>query len=438
VPPPSAAPKLSAAELEKLLMPIALYPDPLLATLLPASVYPLEVVQAQRFIQDTNNIANIDQQPWDDSVKALARIPEALKKLNEDLDWTIQLGEAFLNQDKDVTDTIQALRLKASTAGTLKTSEQQTIVVTNMVTEKTVEQQVVVVTNTVVQIQPSNPEVVYVPSYPPTVYAPPPSYVADPYAPLITFAAGAAMGAIIANNVDWNDGGCYWGGGGGYHGDIDIDNDVNIDMGDRNTAVRTGDRNNVQNVQGGNKQKWQPDQNRVRASGTAASTRSMESRGYSSGRTGTGTTAARATPQYTGASRPQGQAAAANRPAGAQAGSGAAAARAQGSAAGVSSASGARADANRPAAQSSGAAARPSNPSSGGGAARSAAASPSNASAGSRSGSGGGSAFSGGGANQQQAYSNRGSASRSGGGGGGGGAARGGGGGGSRGGGGRR
>ena len=168
-PPPAANPKLSSAELEKLLMPIALYPDPLIATMLPASVYPLEIVQAARFVLDTNNISKIDQQAWDENVKAVAKIPNAIKKMNDDLQWTISLGEAFLNQDKDVMDTIQGLRNKAQKAGTLQTTEQQTIVVTNMVVEKTVEQQVVVVTNTVVQIKPTNPEVVYVPSYPPAV-----------------------------------------------------------------------------------------------------------------------------------------------------------------------------------------------------------------------------------------------------------------------------
>lgn len=84
-PPPSAPAKLSATELEKLVAPIALYPDPLLATILPASVYPLEIVQAARFVADTNNLAKLDAQPWDDSVKAVARIPAAIKKLNEDI-----------------------------------------------------------------------------------------------------------------------------------------------------------------------------------------------------------------------------------------------------------------------------------------------------------------------------------------------------------------
>src|SRR5687767_3084684 len=83
-PPPSAPAKLGAAELEKILMPIALYPDALIATLLPASVYPLEIVQAARFLQDSNNISKIDQQPWDPAVKAIAKIPAALKKMNDD------------------------------------------------------------------------------------------------------------------------------------------------------------------------------------------------------------------------------------------------------------------------------------------------------------------------------------------------------------------
>ena len=275
-PPPAANPKLSSAELEKLLMPIALYADPLIATMLPASVYPLEIVQAARFVSDTNNISKIDQQAWDDNVKAVAKIPDAIKKMNDDLQWTISLGEAFLNQDKDVMDTIQALRGKAQKAGTLQTTEQQTIVVTNMVVEKTVEQQVVVVTNTVVQIKPTNPEVVYVPSYPPAVYYPPPGYVYTPGAAFMTFAAGAAMGAIIANNCDWHHGGCYNG------GNVNINNNVNINGGDRN--VNRGDRtSNRVNSSGGQGKKWQPDQSRLKSSGSPTASKSMESRGWGGG-----------------------------------------------------------------------------------------------------------------------------------------------------------
>lgn len=156
-PPPSAPAKRSGADLEKLVAPMALYPDALIATLLPASVYPLEIVQAARFVADTNNLAKLDAQPWNTNVKALARIPAVIKQMNDELPWTIELGEAFLAQDKDVMDAIQSMRFRAQKAGTLQTSPQQVVVVTNMITERTVEQQVVVVTNTVVQIQPSRP-----------------------------------------------------------------------------------------------------------------------------------------------------------------------------------------------------------------------------------------------------------------------------------------
>ena len=170
-PPPAAPPKRSAADLEKLVASIALYPDPLIATLLPASVYPLEIVQAARFVADTNNLAKLDAQPWDDNVKAAARVPAVIKKMNDELPWTMELGEAFLAQDKDLMDAIQSMRGKAQKAGTLQTTPQQIVTVTNVIIEKTIEQQVVVVTNTVVQIQPSSSSVVYVPAYNPyTVY----------------------------------------------------------------------------------------------------------------------------------------------------------------------------------------------------------------------------------------------------------------------------
>src|SRR5262245_18937245 len=168
-PPPSAPAKRSAAELEKLAMPIALHPDPLVSIILPASVYPVEIIMAARFVKDTNNIPKVDAQPWDENVEAVAKFPELIAKMDADLDWTVALGQAFLEQRKELMDTIQSLRLKAQQAGMLQTTEQQIIVVTNTVVEKIVEQRAVVVTNTIVQIQPSNPEVIYVPSYPPTV-----------------------------------------------------------------------------------------------------------------------------------------------------------------------------------------------------------------------------------------------------------------------------
>src|SRR3954462_3616241 len=99
--PPAAPAKRSAADLEKLVAPIALYADPLIATVLPASAYPLEIVEASRFVKDTNNIAKLDAQPWDENVKAVARIPEVIAQLNENLTWTTDLGAAFVAQPKE-------------------------------------------------------------------------------------------------------------------------------------------------------------------------------------------------------------------------------------------------------------------------------------------------------------------------------------------------
>jgi uncharacterized protein DUF3300 len=212
-PPPSAPPQSGASKLEKLAMPIALHPDPLLAIILPASVYPVEIVQAARFVKDTNNIAKLDEKPWDENVKAVARFPELIAKMDADLEWTSELGQAFLDQPKELMDTIQSLRAKAQKAGTLQSTPQQVVTVTNVVVMQTNVTQVVTVTNQVVQVQPVNPQVVYVPSYPPTVYYPPPAYVYNPYAPLVTFGVGMAWGAILANNCDWHGGGGARGGG---------------------------------------------------------------------------------------------------------------------------------------------------------------------------------------------------------------------------------
>jgi len=270
-PPPAAPAQMSQTDLEKLLGPIALYPDSLVATILTASVYPLEVVQAARFVQNTNNLAKLDEQPWDANVKAVARVPDAIKKMNDDLDWTTQLGKAFLSQQKEVMDTIQSLRLKAQKSGTLKTSEQQTVVVTNMVVETTIEEKVVVVTNTVVQIQPTNPQVVYVPTYDPYLAYYPPYGVA---APIMTFAAGVAVGAIIANNCDWH-------GGGVYHGDVNINNNNNININsDRSqNTVNKGGQNRANQTKGS--QKWQPDQSRLQSSGAPGSAQTAQARGWS-------------------------------------------------------------------------------------------------------------------------------------------------------------
>jgi hypothetical protein len=304
VAPPSAPAKFSAAELEKMAMPIALHPDPLISIILPASAYPLEIVQAARFVKDTNNIPKVDQQPWDDNVKAVAKFPDLIAKMDTDLNWTMDLGKAFIDQPKELMDTIQDLRSKAQKAGTLRTSEQQVVTVTNTVVIQTNTTEVVYVTNQIVQVQPANPQVVYVPSYPSTVYYPPPYYVYDPWAPLVTFGVGMAMGAIIANNCDWH-GGCVWWGGGHSDVDIDIDNDINIDRNfnsDRNVDRNRNQSGNRANTQ----QKWQPNQSRLQSSGATASAQSREARGWG---TGSGQTGPRSNFSSVGSGRPTQQAA---------------------------------------------------------------------------------------------------------------------------------
>lgn len=290
-PPPSSAPQRSAAELEKLVQPIALHPDPLIAIILPAAAYPLEIVQAARFVKDTNNIPKVDEQPWDDNVKELAKFPDMIAKMDADLTWTTDLGQAFVDQPKELMDMIQTLRGKAQKAGTLRTTQEQIVTVTNMVVAQTNMTQVVTVTNQIVQVQPSNPQVVYVPSYPPTVYYPPPAYVYNPYAPLVTFGVGMAWGAILANN-------CNWGYG---HVDVDVDRNVNRNV-NRNTDRNTQRSGNRASSTGTQKQ-WKPDQGRMRSSGASASTK--DARGWGSGNSQRPTASTGARPSTgTAASRP--------------------------------------------------------------------------------------------------------------------------------------
>ena len=291
-PPPSAPAQSGTNNLEKLAMPIALHPDPLVAIILPASAYPLEIVQAARFVKDTNNIAKLDTQPWDANVKAVARFPDLIAMMDKEIAWTMELGQAFIDQPKQLMDTIQALRGKAHKAGTLQSNPQQVVSVSNVIVIQTNYTEIVRVTNEIVQVVPSNPSVVYVPTYPPTVYYPPPAYVYDPWAPLVTFGVGMAWGAILANNCDWH-GGCVWGGG---DVDIDIDNNVNIDRGDRN--VNRGDRpSQTSGNRSGNRasntgakpsqQKWQPDKSRLQKSG-APTAQTREARGWGGGSSGGG------------------------------------------------------------------------------------------------------------------------------------------------------
>src|SRR5499433_4362744 len=131
---PAPAP-FNNEQLEQLVAPIALYPDPLIAQILMASTYPLEVVQAARLVSANANLkgAQLDEElkkyTWDDSVKSLVTFPQVLTMMNEKLDWTQNLGDAFLASEKGVLDAVQRLRAKAHDAGNLKSTSEQIVTV---------------------------------------------------------------------------------------------------------------------------------------------------------------------------------------------------------------------------------------------------------------------------------------------------------------------
>lgn len=228
-------PLFKAEELEQLAAPVALYPDALLAQVLMASTYPLEIVHAARWLSEHPEIKGdaltkeMDKQTWDPSVRSLVAFPDVLAMMNEKLDWTQKLGDAFLAQRKELMDAVQRLRARAKDAGHLSSGKEQTV--------KTEAAPPDAATPQVIVIESSNPEVVYVPTYNPTVvygawpypaYPPyyyyPPGYAAG--AAFFSFSVGVFAGAAL-----W--GGCNWG-----HGDVDIDvnrynnfnrNNINVD-----------------------------------------------------------------------------------------------------------------------------------------------------------------------------------------------------------------
>src|SRR6266567_7169783 len=219
------APTLPSGELDSLVAPIALYPDPLLAQTLAASTYPLEIIQLQQWMDRNKNLQGkaladaVAKQPWDPSVQALVATPDVVQRMAGNIQWSTDLGNAFLAQQSDVMDAVQRMRGKAESKGTLKTSAQQ------KVETKTVEggKQVIVV-------EPSSPDVVYVPSYDPEVVygPPPPAYPYYPYTyPGYYPGMGVAWGAAgLAVGAAW--GGGYWGNCDWNHGDVNINNTNNF------------------------------------------------------------------------------------------------------------------------------------------------------------------------------------------------------------------
>jgi hypothetical protein len=240
-----AAATLPPDRLDSLVAPIALYPDPLLAQTLVASTYPLELMQLQQWLAKNKSLKDkaladaVAKQPWDPAIQSMAPLPDLVKRLCDDIQWTTDLGNAFLDQQKDVMDAVQRMRKKAADKGALKTNEQQKV------------ETKVVETQTVIIVQPANPQVIYVPVYSPTVVYPPPVY---PYPPIyyppppppgaafMTFTAGVMIGAAVWGGSCCNAG---WG----------SNNTVNINV--NNTYNKNTNVNANRNVNASGNNSWQ-------------------------------------------------------------------------------------------------------------------------------------------------------------------------------------
>jgi hypothetical protein len=245
-----AADAFSNDRLDEMVSPIALFPDPLLMQVLIASTYPLEVVEADRWRRQQKDIKDdaldeaLEQKDWDPSVEAMTHFPDLLKRMSDNLDWTKDVGDAFLGQQDDVLDAVQRMRRRAAEAGTLQTTKEQTVI-----REKET-----------IRIEPADPEVVYVPQYAPSTvyggYAPaapvyPAVYGYSPGAmaatSLLSFGLGVGVGALISDGCDWDDHDVYvnnnYGGGGGG-GNANVNVNKNVDR-SRNREV--------------NRQKWEHD-----------------------------------------------------------------------------------------------------------------------------------------------------------------------------------
>ena len=268
----AAAPEaelLSAEEIRELVAPVALYPDELLAVVLPATTNPLQIVQAQRYLDKRQTDQSLKpDQAWDPSILALLNYPDVVAKMNDDLEWTENLGTAVIDQQADVMDAIQQIRAEANAAGYLQTNEKQ----------------VVVQEKETIVIQSADPEVVYVPTYDPQAvvvqnYAayPPPVY-SNPYpyyySPAATFFAGAVVGATFAYAFDWNDNNININSGGNCCGNTNINTgDINIGSGNIDSDRFNGDR---QRAGTNDKMTWDGQKARQKQGQTKAKTRSKQ------------------------------------------------------------------------------------------------------------------------------------------------------------------
>jgi len=232
----------SAQEIDSMLAPIALYPDALLSQVLMAATYPLEIVQAARWSKSNGNtggdaaLSKVSDQTWDPSVQSLVAFPQVLAMMSEELDWTQKVGDAFLAQQGDVMDAVQRLRVQAQKAGNLSSNEQQRVVTQGQT----------------VIIEPTQPSVIYVPAYNPTIvygawaY---PSYPPVYYPGVMSWYPGQAM----VNGLMWGAGVAA---AGAIFGGFNWNNrDVNINV---NNYNRIGRNNNFYSGQGNNTWKHNP------------------------------------------------------------------------------------------------------------------------------------------------------------------------------------
>ena len=198
------APLRTAGELDKLVGPIALFPDPIVALILPASTVPFDIVLAARRVKTGLGPEQIRNESWDDSVKALIHYPELLQWLDENIEWTAAVGEAFATQESAVMQAIQRLRARAKAAGNLPDTPQQEVVMDNGA----------------IRILPAQPDTVTVPAYDPTmVYSQPP---ADVSSPLVDYGTAEPAGGWLGYDCDWGGSAIWigsWGPGWRFHHD---------------------------------------------------------------------------------------------------------------------------------------------------------------------------------------------------------------------------
>ena len=245
--PPSGveAAEPTPADLQQLVAPIALYPDELIAQVLAAATYPEEIVEADRWIQQHSSLQGpelakeVDAQPWDESVKALAEFPSVLANMDRNLSWTSALGDAYVNHQQDVMDAVQAMRRRAKNAGNLTTSSQQRVV------EQASQ----------IAIEPSDPEIIYVPQYNPWLiygapvvawpgwYPYPGLFIADPG---IGFGVGFGIGLFAGFGWGWGHWGCDWG-----HRTVVYNHNIYVSRGRTFVNRRTFDRDRAGFAHGG-------------------------------------------------------------------------------------------------------------------------------------------------------------------------------------------